>query len=178
MADDADLDDVDDPEAGDGSEPNAGAGQAVSRTRRRLQASIDTWQSRATLAEAELTSLRAQSAALQTQVSSSAQLRASLLQTVIRSQASSLVAPEALEDTVRLLDTRDIIVGDDGKVDTEKVKARVDEFVKARPHLAPRVGAGRLGSLPGGHMPSPNGGGGSHEEINDMLRRNLHGGGY
>lgn len=168
------IDDVDDPETDDGSEPNAGGAQTLSRTRRRLQASIDTWQSRATVAETELASLRAQSAALQTQVSSSAQLRASLLQTVIRSQASSLVAPEALEDTVRLLDTRDIVVSDDGKVDLEKVKARVDEFVKARPHLAPRVGAGRLGSLPGGHMPAPNGHSGSHEEINDMLRGALH----
>jgi hypothetical protein len=168
-ADDDDLEDVDDPETDDGSEPNAGAAHTGSRSARRLKKSIENWKSRATAAEAECAALDTQIAALQIQVSSSAQLRASLLETVIRSQATPLVAPEAIEDVIRLLDTRDIVVSDDGKVDLEKVKARVDEFVMARPYLAPRVGGGRTQSLPGGHMPAPNGHRG-HEEINDMLR--------
>lgn len=172
-ADDADLDDVDEPD--DGDEPNGdAAAQTVSRSRRRLAASIARWEGRATVAETELATLRQQNASLQAQVGSVSQLRTSLLQIAVRSQATSMVAPEALEDTVRLLQVQDIVVSVDGKIDLEKVKARVDEFVKARPHLAPRVGR-TARSLPGGHSPfAANGHSGTHEEINDLLRTALH----
>jgi hypothetical protein len=104
---------------GDVADPTA---QTVSRSRRRLENSIDSWRSRATVAEAELATMRAEAASLEARVGSVSQLRASLLQTAIRSQATSLVAPEALEDTVRLLNTSDIVVTDDGTIDLAKVK--------------------------------------------------------
>jgi hypothetical protein len=170
LVDDGIVDDeLDD---GDGADP---AAQSVSRSRRRLENSIGTWRTRATAAEAELATMRAEVAALETRVGSVSQLRASLLENAIRSQAVSLVAPEALEDTVKLLNTSGIVVADDGTIDLVNLKARIEDFVKARPHLAPRVG-NRPRSLLGGHSPAPNGHGGGHEEINDLLRSALHGG--
>jgi multidrug efflux pump subunit AcrA (membrane-fusion protein) len=146
--------------------------QQATRSRRRMERSLDTWKGRAQIAETELSTLRQQNAALQAQVGSVSQLRTSLLQTAIRAQAATMVVPEAIDDAVTLLQSGDLTVGDDGKIDQAKVKAALDEFVKNRPHMMPRS-TNAPQPLPGGHTAPPTGGNG-HADINDLLRRQLH----
>jgi hypothetical protein len=146
--------------------------QQATRSRRRMERSLDSWKGRAQTAETELATLRQQNTALQAQVGSVSQLRTSLLQTAIRAQAATMVVPEAIDDAVQLLQTGDLTVGDDGKIDQAKVKTALEEFVKNRPHVVPRA-SNAPQALPGGHNPAPTGGNG-HSDINDLLRRQLH----
>jgi hypothetical protein len=145
--------------------------QQATRSRRRMERSLDSWKGRAQAAEAELAAARTQVTSLQAQVGSVSQLRTSLLQTAIRAEAATMIVPEAVDDAVQLLQGSDLTVGDDGKIDLAKVKAKLEEFVKARPYVAPQAGRTSK-TLPGGHQGPPTSSG-THDEINALLRGSL-----
>lgn len=71
----------------------------------------------------------------------SAKYAASILAAEVKAAAASRVAPEAIDDLHRILDLDPTeLVGDDGKVDTDRLTSAIDEAVKSRPYLAPSNG--------------------------------------
>lgn len=141
--------------------------QRQNRLNKRLRRAATTARERATSAETENAALKTQLAQLTTQNGSVVQLRQSLLTSAVRAEAAALVIPDALDDTIRLLDLSDLKVGDDGTVDAAKVKEKVEALVKAKPYLAAVAGSATR-PLPGGHgAPAP---GSGHEGFNQLIR--------
>lgn len=142
--------------------------QRSARSRRRLQERADQAHQRATVAEQERDQLRSQVDQLTKQNGSVVKLRESLLAAAVRGHASTLVIPEALDDAIKLLDVSDLKVGDDGAVDADKVRAKVEKLVEDKPYLA-RAAATSARTLPGGHQPGPSAG--SNAGFNQLVRR-------
>lgn len=142
--------------------------QRQNRLNKRLRRAAVTARERATTAETELTALRTRIGQLEAQNGSVTQLRTSLLTSAVRAEAAALVIPDALDDTIRLLDLSDLKVGDDGTVDAAKVKEKIEALVKAKPYLAAATGSAAR-PLPGGHgAPAP---GSGHEGFNQLIRQ-------
>lgn len=157
------LPDPDDPEFDDLNKD-----QRQNRLNRRLRRAATTAREENKRLSAENEAMKTQLAQLTTQNGSVTQLRASLLATAVRAEASTLVVPEALDDTIRLLDLSDLKVGDDGTVDAAKVKEKVAALVKAKPYLAAVAGSATR-PLPGGHgAPAP---GSGHDAFNQIIRQ-------
>ncbi|MEM9609936.1 MAG: hypothetical protein AAGA99_21125 [Actinomycetota bacterium] len=140
----------DPPPATDGGDEQLGEGgkRALDAERAARKAADD----RAKKAEAELDKLRqaglsdhekAVAEAKKTGAAeASAKYAATILAAEVKAAAASKVAPEAIDDLPRLLDLDPTeLVGDDGTVDTARVKSAIDDAVKARPYLAPKSGS-------------------------------------
>lgn len=164
--------DPDDPEAGvDDVVAGLSVREQATRARQRLEASRQGWRTRAQTAESELQSARQRVQQLEAQTASVTQLRSSLVASALRATATGVVAPEGLEDAIKLIDTSDLVVADDGTIDLGKVKAKVEAFVKDRPHFAPGRGT-QPQPLSGVHGTPPRSAGNlSHAGFNDLVRQ-------
>ena len=137
--------------------PNPGEGGAVAALRAAQRAATD-----------RARTLERENADLRTRLGTVDVLRNSLLEQAVYAQAVGLLADPG--DAMRMLDLADLSVGDDGKVDTEKIKTRLDDLVKSKPYLAKDGGRTRPPALPGGgQVPAPAGG------FNDFLRSAIRG---
>jgi hypothetical protein len=136
----------------------------------RLQSSRANWRNRAQAAEREVETVRAQIQQLESQHAGTDQLKTTLLQTAIRTQAATLVSSStAIDDILRLVDVKDVRVGDDGTIDVAKVKAKVEKLIAAKRFPAGVPVSRRPRSLPGGHRPIPQATT-THGEFNDLVR--------
>lgn len=144
--------------------------QRQNRLNRRLRSSARTQRERAELMLAENTALKTRIAQLETQAGSVTKLRQSVIELAIRAQAAGMVVPEALDDACKLIDTTDLLADDTGQVDRVKIRAKLEEFLKTRPHLVASQSA-RTSTLPGGHVPGPQPAAGSHALFNEMVRQ-------
>jgi hypothetical protein len=90
--------------------------------------------------------------------------------TVVRAEARSLAAAAKFRDpgdAVAFLDLTDIKVGDDGTVDGDAIKARLDDLAKAKPYLLATTTADFDGGARGGGSAEPS----SKERAQALLSR-------
>jgi hypothetical protein len=161
----APIDDDDDEYSG----LNAAGRRAVAElhaTRKQLRTDLRT-------ARAQIAQFEQERAQLKGSQDAVGNLKRGLLENAVAAAAAGRLADP--QDAMRLVDISDITVGDDGKVDSAKLKERIDKLLTDKPYLAASPG-GRSGSgapsgarppgLPGGgQRPAPQGGG-----INEMIR--------
>jgi hypothetical protein len=148
---------------------NAAGRRAVAElhaTRKQLRTDLRTARAQIAQLEQEKTQLKGSQDAV-------ANLKRGLLENAVAAAAAGRLADPS--DAMRLVDISDIAVGDDGKVDSAKLKERIDKLLEAKPYLgATGAGGTRAGApsgqrppgLPGGgQRPAPQGGG-----INELIR--------
>jgi hypothetical protein len=113
-------------------------------------------------AEAKATALQTELNTTQARLRTLDTLKRSVLEQAVNAAAAGRLADPA--DAMRLVDLTDVEVDDAGKLDVAKLRAKIDDLVKAKPYLA------------NGHRPAPLPGGGGQQAppsntMNDLIRQ-------